>query len=80
MEPTIQFCLCFYHCDFSVSKRNQLSRSQSSMNFCDLPTEFLSFFIKYIFGIQHLWGLDVQFSSEVGVVETSGFCLDTFIA
>lgn len=64
---------------FSVSKTNRLSGSQSSMIFCNLPMEPLSFLNNYMFSIQHLWDLDVQFSSEVWAVETSGFSLDASI-
>lgn len=45
----------------SVSKRNQLSGSPSSMNFSNLCTKPLSFLNKFTFTNQHVWDLDVQF-------------------
>lgn len=58
-----RFCFCFYCCDVSVSKRNQLPLSSSSMNFCNLLLSLWVCLRNTKVSMQHLWEPGVQFSS-----------------
>lgn len=59
-----RFCLCFCCCDVFVRKRNHLPPSSSSVKFCNLPTEPLSFLKKY---------KTLRSSVQFWVVETSSW-------
>lgn len=59
-----RFCLCFYGCDVPVSERNQLPMSSSSMKLCVLPTEPLSFLMKFQTQYPASLGIRFQFSSR----------------